>query len=68
MASVADIRKALDEFEIAQSRGAELKQRIADLDAELDRLRDELRAITPAIASAESAFKSKVQALELVRA
>ena len=67
MATVVEIRKALDDLETVQARGVEIRARIAEMQGRIDSLTDELATITPAIVNAEREFRVLVQSLDFAK-
>jgi len=67
LATVVEIRKALDDLETVQARGVEIRARIAKMQGQIDSLTEELATITPAIVDAEREFRVLVQQLDFAK-
>lgn len=63
MATVAEVRSLLDTLERTRSRADQVVQQIAEAEAALARLREELDGLTPGVTQVETEFKEAVSRL-----
>ena len=68
MATVAEVRSLLDALERTRSRADQFVQQIAEAEAALARLREELADLTPGVTQVETEFKEAVARLSFAGA